>query len=65
MLLPKGHQPVVTIEQIRRDNITIIVTVEIEHTEDRIGLVMAQSRHNHRICAKQENSCQRDALLAG
>jgi len=63
MLFAKRHQAVIAIDQIRYDSIPVIVSVNIEHTENRIRLVLQQDRHDHIVRAEKQNRRKRDARL--
>lgn len=46
MLLAERHKSVLTFNQIGNDHVPVIITVDVEHSENGIGLVLRKDRHD-------------------
>ena len=63
MLLSKFHQTIVAFNQICNHHISVIITVNIEHSENSVCLMLRQHRHDTVICSEEQNCRKCDALF--
>ena len=63
MFVYKGHEPIVTFNQISADIIAVVVAVHIFHAENSISAVMGQNITDNFVFSKQQDRSQGVAFL--
>ena len=65
MLFAERHKPIVTFDQIGNDDVAVVVSVDVENAENRVGLMLRQNRHDKLIRAKKQNCGEGNPFFVG
>ena len=63
MLLSKFHQTIITFNQVRNHHVPVIVSINIEYSENSICLMLRQNRQNTVVRTEKQNCRKSDALF--
>ena len=62
VLLDKGHDPFIALYDIGPDQVPVVIAVQVDLSEDKIGTVMGDSRKDDPVIAQEQDSGQVQAF---